>query len=134
MDWLELLDSVLALQGVGMSVPMALEQHAYFGSGSSQMIAQQWLAQRQIGGDDVAAMEVLASGTRAPSDRLAAESLILCMTYPCSDHRQTLAVTAEEIARDRRSAHRPGPAGLAALMLLGPTVVELTRVMMVGLE
>lgn len=133
-DWVELLDVIVVLHRAGMSVPMALEQHAHFGATPSRRLAEQWLAQRQISGDPVAAMRALAPGARHESDRFAQETLTICLEYPGSDHAKVLAAAAEHLAQEggRRTVGRlPVLVGLA---LIGPMLIEVFRFLITGFE
>lgn len=117
-----------------MSVPMALEQHAYFGSGSSRRLAQQWLAQRQMKGDPVAAMRALGSQARDEADRFAQETLTICLEYPNGDHGKVLAAAIDHIGAARGQRTAPRFKVMAALALSGATTIELARLMFAGLE
>ena len=134
MDWVELLEVVLALRGTGMSVPMALEQHAYFGSGASREVAREWLAQRQVQGDPVAAMRSLATLTHDEGDRFAQETLTICLEYPNGDHRRVLTAASEELARQRATPRPARFRALVALVLLAPALIEAFRFVLAGLE
>lgn len=131
MDWAELLDVVIILHRTGMSVPMALEQHAYFGSGPSQRLAQEWLAQCHISGDPVAAMRALAPRARREPDQFVKETLTVCLEYPMADHLRVLTTAVDH----RETSDRPvRVSALVVLTLVGPALVELLRLMIVGLE
>lgn len=134
-DWEELLKVIAALHRGGMSVLLALEHHAYYGSGPSKRLAEQWLIQRQISGDPILAMRDLAAKTKGNTDRFAAEMVTICLEYPASDHGTVLAAAVAQVQTQRLEVRRTPRAGaLAACALLIPGAVEGLRALMAVVE
>lgn len=114
---------------------MALEQHAYFGSGPSRRLAEQWLAERQISGDAVQAMRSLSIRTKARTDRFAAEMLTICLEYPASDHGAVLSAAIAQVEVQSSAIRRTPRAGvLAACAVATPVLIESLRALMAVVE
>lgn len=105
MAWGLLLETVHGLQVIGMGVPIALEQHARCGSDASRRLAARWLALRLRLGDPGEAMRCLAFEARDPADRLAAESLMICLQRPTADHESALRAAVEHLQSARQRPH-----------------------------
>ena len=124
MGWQALLEAMDGLQGIGMGIPAALEQHARSGEGVSRDLAEEWQLHRWRLGDPAAAMRALAPNARGPYDRFVLEVLVLCLERPSADHRRMLTVALARLRAARFEGDRPR--GAAAVLRLALVLVALT--------
>jgi hypothetical protein len=101
MSWVALLEVVDGLHRIGMSVPIAMEEHARSGVGAGRDAAAAWLSARLRLGDPIEAMRSVAGELRDPTERFAAECLQICLERSGADHHRTLRVAREQLRLDR---------------------------------